>query len=116
MQQNLLTEERALMSFSPITHWDFPMSITGFFEELKKEEIRFYENEIGFLRTKEGDCPLTALCKKKGLGVFGVSQFEEAGKKLGLSELSSIRIAKAADDKTHSGNIRRMYEPFIVNA
>ena len=83
------------------------MTIEEFLKELKELKLKWLVSENGFIRCENGDCPIIALVKARGLsdpdfpGTWDNSMLKIARKLLGLEQIDSGRLAGAADNRSH---------------
>ena len=74
------------------------MTFAKFLKEVKALKLQWKEEPRG-IRCRDGDCPILALARAKGLVAefYMNSTFESKAKKLGISSSLAHRIASAAD-------------------
>ena len=76
------------------------MTFAKFLKEVKALKLQWKEEPRG-IRCRDGDCPILALARAKGLvaGFYMNSTFESKAEKLGISSFLAHRIVNAADLK-----------------
>jgi hypothetical protein len=76
------------------------MTRRTFYKKFKdsRNKISWIVNNLGQIRSlNNGFCPITGVAYYLGCGLFNISQYEEAGEKLGLSVENILKIVDASD-------------------
>jgi uncharacterized protein (UPF0297 family) len=69
---------------------------------VKEKKVNFRLNHLNHVRSERGACPVSYLGYRVTGTPYYSSQYMEAGRKLGLSEEDTRRIALAADNARDS--------------